>query len=400
MPPLIVHVVYRLAVGGLENGVVNLINRLPRAILAPHGRVADRRRRRLRRAHLPRRRALHRAAQGSGSRGPALPEAVALLRELEAGHRAHAQSRRARSRAAGLGRRRPGARPRRARPRRRRPRRLERALPAGAAPVPSLRDALRGAVARSRTLPARARRRAGRRGSSRSTTASTPRAFVPRRADAPRSTAARSEGADYWLVGTVGRMEAVKDQTNLARAFVAALTARPGSPRAHAARAGRRRPAAKRSRGDPRAPACATSRGSPASGPTCAAICRVSIASCCRRSPKACRTRSWRRWRADCRSSRRGVGANAELVERGRDRPHGAAGRQRGAGARNRRLLRGTTARAAAWTGRAAARVERGFSLERMVERYHRLYTGLLSNARRPNARARRLPRHVRARDG
>jgi hypothetical protein len=28
-PPLIVHVVYRFAVGGLENGVVNLINRLP-----------------------------------------------------------------------------------------------------------------------------------------------------------------------------------------------------------------------------------------------------------------------------------------------------------------------------------------------------------------------------------
>ena len=27
-PPLIVHVVYRFAVGGLENGVVNLINRL------------------------------------------------------------------------------------------------------------------------------------------------------------------------------------------------------------------------------------------------------------------------------------------------------------------------------------------------------------------------------------
>ena len=29
--PLIVHVVYRFDVGGLENGVVNLINRLPTA---------------------------------------------------------------------------------------------------------------------------------------------------------------------------------------------------------------------------------------------------------------------------------------------------------------------------------------------------------------------------------
>src|SRR6202007_1841377 len=28
-PPLIVHVVYRFGVGGLENGVVNLVNRMP-----------------------------------------------------------------------------------------------------------------------------------------------------------------------------------------------------------------------------------------------------------------------------------------------------------------------------------------------------------------------------------
>ena len=28
-PPLIAHVVYRFDIGGLENGVVNLINRLP-----------------------------------------------------------------------------------------------------------------------------------------------------------------------------------------------------------------------------------------------------------------------------------------------------------------------------------------------------------------------------------
>jgi sugar transferase (PEP-CTERM/EpsH1 system associated) len=35
------------------------------------------------------------------------------------------------------------------------------------------------------------------------------------------------QGADYWLVGTVGRMEAVKDQTNLARAFVTAVAADP-----------------------------------------------------------------------------------------------------------------------------------------------------------------------------
>ncbi len=34
-------------------------------------------------------------------------------------------------------------------------------------------------------------------------------------------------GDELWLVGTVGRMEAVKDQTNLARAFAAAIAAQP-----------------------------------------------------------------------------------------------------------------------------------------------------------------------------
>jgi len=36
-------------------------------------------------------------------------------------------------------------------------------------------------------------------------------------------------GHDHWLVGTVGRMESVKDQTNLARAFVLAVQARPAA---------------------------------------------------------------------------------------------------------------------------------------------------------------------------
>jgi sugar transferase (PEP-CTERM/EpsH1 system associated) len=33
---------------------------------------------------------------------------------------------------------------------------------------------------------------------------------------------------EYWLIGTVGRMQVVKDQTNLARAFVLALQQQPG----------------------------------------------------------------------------------------------------------------------------------------------------------------------------
>jgi sugar transferase (PEP-CTERM/EpsH1 system associated) len=35
------------------------------------------------------------------------------------------------------------------------------------------------------------------------------------------------QGPDYWLLGTVGRMETVKDQTNLARAFVSILRLHP-----------------------------------------------------------------------------------------------------------------------------------------------------------------------------
>ncbi len=48
--PLIAHVVYRFDIGGLENGVVNLINRLPAATLAARGSGVDRGRAELREA--------------------------------------------------------------------------------------------------------------------------------------------------------------------------------------------------------------------------------------------------------------------------------------------------------------------------------------------------------------
>ena len=51
-----------------------------------------------------------------------------------------------------------------------------------------------------------------------------------------------------FIVGTVGRMEAVKDPVNLARAFVAALSLAPRAREQAAARRGRRRPAARRGR--------------------------------------------------------------------------------------------------------------------------------------------------------
>ncbi len=63
-----------------------------------------------------------------------------------------------------------------------------------------------------------------------SATASTPRASR-RRATvcAPRSPAVPCNHPDLWVVGTVGRLQRVKDQVTLARAFVRALAITPGA---------------------------------------------------------------------------------------------------------------------------------------------------------------------------
>ena len=67
-PPLIVHVVYRFGVGGLENGIVNLDQPHAAAPVAARDRGADGRLRRVRAAHRAAGRAVHRArASGPGT---------------------------------------------------------------------------------------------------------------------------------------------------------------------------------------------------------------------------------------------------------------------------------------------------------------------------------------------
>ena len=81
--PLIVHVVYRFQVGGLENGVVNLINRLPPQGMAACRPVADRDRCRLSwRGSHARTSATSRLYKGAGSLLSAVPNLFRLFREL------------------------------------------------------------------------------------------------------------------------------------------------------------------------------------------------------------------------------------------------------------------------------------------------------------------------------
>jgi sugar transferase (PEP-CTERM/EpsH1 system associated) len=230
LPPLIVHVVYRFAVGGLENGVVNLINRLPahswrHAVVsltevdaAFAARISNGAVRCI---------ALHKAP---GHAVRLYPRLFALLRELKPAI-VHTRNLAA----------------------------LEAALPAWIAGVPArlhgehgrdvgdldgssrryqrVRRLFRPFVSRyialSPDLASYLRERVG-----------VPAARIDQvynGVDTARFCPASDGRAaidgcpfrnpDHWLVGTVGRMETVKDQTNLARAFATAVRA---DPEAHA----------------------------------------------------------------------------------------------------------------------------------------------------------------------
>jgi sugar transferase (PEP-CTERM/EpsH1 system associated) len=230
LPPLIVHVVYRFAVGGLENGVVNLINRLPahswrHAVVsltdvdaAFAALISNRAERSI---------ALHKAP---GHAVRLYPRLFALLRELKPAI-VHTRNLAA----------------------------LEAALPAWIAGVPArlhgehgrdvgdldgssrryqrVRRLFRPFVSRyialSPDLASYLRERVG-----------VPAARIDQvynGVDTARFCPASDGRAaidgcpfrnpDHWLVGTVGRMETVKDQTNLARAFATAVRA---DPEAHA----------------------------------------------------------------------------------------------------------------------------------------------------------------------
>ena len=226
MPPLIVHVVYRFAIGGLENGVVNLINRLPaqfwRHAVVSLTDVDETFAARVSRSNV-RCIALNKAP---GHAVRLYPRLVALLRELKPAI-VHTRNLAA----------------------------LEAAIPAWIAGVPArlhgehgrdvgdldgsnvryqrvrrlFRPFVTRYIALSPDLERYLRERIG-----------VPAAkidqiyngvdiarFVPARGGRAAIDACPFQGPGYWLVGTVGRMEAVKDQTNLARAFVDAINANP-----------------------------------------------------------------------------------------------------------------------------------------------------------------------------
>lgn len=226
-PPLIVHVVYRFAVGGLENGVVNLINRLParswRHAILSLTEIDEGFASRIVRDDVPQI-ALRKHPGHLWRRYPGI---AAIMRELRPAI-VHTRNLAA----------------------------LEAVVPAWAARVPvrvhgehgrdvhdldgssrryqwvrrAFRPFVTAYVALSPDLEHYLCERVG-----------VPPAKVVQiynGVDTARFAPARSgrrpiegcpfQGSGDWLVGTVGRMEAVKDQTNLARAFVRALRLHPG----------------------------------------------------------------------------------------------------------------------------------------------------------------------------
>lgn len=220
-PRLIVHVVYRLAVGGLENGVVNLINRLP-AEAWNHAIVSltDVDPQFARRIH---RRDVRVVALGKGA-GHGFPLYPALYRLFRRDRPAIVHTRNLAA--------------------------LEATIPAWAARVPVRIHGEHGRDADDpdgRNVRRRWIRRAFRPFVTRYVALSPDLArYLEASVGVPgdrieqifngvdterfRPSPARSPiagcpfgGDDVWLVGTVGRIDPVKDQANLARAFVLAV---------------------------------------------------------------------------------------------------------------------------------------------------------------------------------
>ena len=228
MPPLIVHVVYRMSTGGLENGVVNLINRLPvqswRHAVVSLTDIDPVFAARISRSDV---RCIE-LRKGPGHAVRLYPRIAALLRELRPAI-VHTRNLAA----------------------------LEAAIPAWIAGVPArihgehgrdvhdldgssvryqrvrrlFRPFVTRYVAVSPDLERYLHERIGvpeSRIDQIYNGVDTGR-FCPALGGRPAIDGCPFQGANYWLVGTVGRMEAVKDQTNLARAFVVAVKSDPGA---------------------------------------------------------------------------------------------------------------------------------------------------------------------------
>lgn len=225
--PLIVHVVYRFAVGGLENGVVNLVNRLPAqswrhavvSLTDVDASFASRIRRRdveIVSLHKP---------PGHGLR--LYPKLFSLFRRMRPAL-VHTRNLAALEAvvpawAAGVPARVHGEHgweahdPRGERVRYRRVRRLYRPFVTHyVALSPELARYLRDGVG----VPASRMDEI--------TNGVDIERFAPSSASVPRARGPFSDSR-LWLVGTVGRMDAVKDTVNLARAFVDALAEQPAA---------------------------------------------------------------------------------------------------------------------------------------------------------------------------
>lgn len=227
-PPLIAQVVYRFDVGGLENGVVNLINRLPasrwRHAVIALTQVAPAMRSRVTRPDVT----YVSLDKGPGHLVPLYPKLARLFRELQPSI-VHTRNLAA----------------------------LEAVVPARLARVPAVvhgehgRDAddidgrnrrnlwtrrlFSPFVSRYVALSSELERYLGER------VGIAPRRitqiingvdtanFTPRGRERPAIDGCPFADPRHFIVGTVGRLDVVKDQTNLARAFVAALRRHPGA---------------------------------------------------------------------------------------------------------------------------------------------------------------------------
>ena len=377
--PLIVHVVYRFDVGGLENGVVNLINRMPREPLAARDRGADGSSAEFAAAHRRGRRALIALGKRPGHLVRLYPRLYRLFRDLGPAI-VHTRNLAA----------------------------LEAIVPAWAAGVPVrihgehgrdmqdpagkrrryqrvrrlYRPFVSHYVALSRDLEDYLEQQVG-------VASGQDRADLQRRRHRALSARPRGEAGDpglpvrrarpcgWWA--RVGRMEAVKDPLNLARAFVRAQELEPGR---RAGTCGWSWSATARC--GPTSGRCSSGRhariasGCRASATTCRRSCAASTASSCLRSPRASPTRFSRPWPADFRSSPPRVGGNPELVESGMT---GTLVPPANTEALARAMLaycsdRGTARRhARGGTARRRAR----FSLDRMVADYVHVYERTLA---------------------
>jgi sugar transferase (PEP-CTERM/EpsH1 system associated) len=225
-PPLIAHVVYRFDVGGLENGVVNLINRLPasrwRHAVISLTQIAPTMLARVTRPDVT----CASLDKGPGHLVPLYPRLVRLFRELRPAI-VHTRNLAA----------------------------LEAVVPARLARVPAVvhgehgRDAddidgrnVRNLWTRRLFSPFVSRYVAlsaelehhlgGRVGIApsrivRIINGVDTAAFAPRGRERPAIDGCPFTDPRHFIVGTIGRLDAVKDQTNLARAFVAALRRHP-----------------------------------------------------------------------------------------------------------------------------------------------------------------------------